>query len=232
MDSNSRPAAQGWTWIVDAWTLFTRAPVPWLLLTIVFIVLSIAMNAIVIVGQLAAVVLAPVFVGGVMLGCRRLHEGGMLEVGDLFAGFRTRLGTLAALGAFSLVVLVAIVFIAGLITGFSLFTLGANPDPAAIAAALVSILLTLLIVTALMLPLAMALWFAPPLVVFQGKGAFEAMAQSFVACLRNMLPFLIYGLILLVFSILASIPFGLGWLVLGPVFAASVYTAYRDIFPS
>ena len=34
----------------------------------------------------------------------------------------------------------------------------------------------------------------------------------------------------IVLAIVASIPFGLGWLVLGPVFAASVYASYKDIF--
>jgi uncharacterized membrane protein len=43
-------------------------------------------------------------------------------------------------------------------------------------------------------------------------------------------PFLIYGIIMLVLSILATIPLGLGWLVLGPVAVASVYVAYRDIY--
>jgi hypothetical protein len=36
--------------------------------------------------------------------------------------------------------------------------------------------------------------------------------------------------VLLIFGIVASIPAGLGWLVLMPVTAASVYTAYRDIY--
>jgi hypothetical protein len=36
--------------------------------------------------------------------------------------------------------------------------------------------------------------------------------------------------ILLLLSMLASLPFGLGWLVLGPVLAGSLYTSYRDIF--
>ena len=31
-------------------------------------------------------------------------------------------------------------------------------------------------------------------------------------------------------SVVASIPFMLGWLILGPVMAASIYTAYRDIY--
>jgi hypothetical protein len=35
-----------------------------------------------------------------------------------------------------------------------------------------------------------------------------------------------------VLAIVASIPLGLGWLLLGPVIIASVYTSYRDIFHS
>jgi hypothetical protein len=40
----------------------------------------------------------------------------------------------------------------------------------------------------------------------------------------------VQGVILLVASIVASIPLGLGWLVLGPVLVASIYTGYRDIY--
>ena len=37
-------------------------------------------------------------------------------------------------------------------------------------------------------------------------------------------------MILFLLMIVATVPLGLGWLVLGPVMAASVYTSYRDIF--
>jgi uncharacterized membrane protein len=78
----------------------------------------------------------------------------------------------------------------------------------------------------------MAVWFAPALVVFQGKSAVDAMKESFSGCMRNVMPFLIYGVVMLVFSVLASIPLLLGWLVLGPVLAASLYTSYKDIYLS
>jgi uncharacterized membrane protein len=58
----------------------------------------------------------------------------------------------------------------------------------------------------------------------------EAMKESFAGCLKNIMPFLIYGLVALVFAILAAIPFGLGWLLLGPVLIGSVYASYRDIY--
>jgi uncharacterized membrane protein len=56
------------------------------------------------------------------------------------------------------------------------------------------------------------------------------MKASFAGCLKNMLPFLLYGIVLTIAGVLASIPLGLGWLVLGPVIVASIYTGYRDIY--
>ena len=232
MTSTSRPAASGWTWIVDAWTLFARAPIPWLLITVVFVVISVVLNALGVIGAIASSVLGPVFTGGIMLGCKRLHEGGALQVADLFACFRSGFGPLAAIGAISIAVAVAIVFVAGLVTGANLFVLMSEPDSEQIRAAALAILLTVLVATALMLPLFMALWFAPPLVVLHNRSVPEALAQSFAACLQNVLPFLIYGLILLVLAVVASIPVFLGWFLLGPVLVASIYTGYRDIFPS
>jgi uncharacterized membrane protein len=90
--------------------------------------------------------------------------------------------------------------------------------------------LAMLVMFALLLPLMMALWFAPALVVFHERGPVEAMKESFVGCLKNIVPFLVYGLVGLVFAILASIPVGLGWLLLGPVLIASLYASYRDIY--
>ena len=56
------------------------------------------------------------------------------------------------------------------------------------------------------------------------------MKASFIGSLKNVLPFLLYGIIAMVAGVIASLPVGLGWLVLGPVLTASVYTSYRDIY--
>jgi uncharacterized membrane protein len=58
----------------------------------------------------------------------------------------------------------------------------------------------------------------------------EAMKESFLGCLKNILPFLVYSVVLMVLGIVAAIPLGLGWLVLGPTLIASVYVSYRDIY--
>jgi len=117
------------------------------------------------------------------------------------------------------------------VTGAGMWTLvGSGTDPEAIAGMGLTLVLAGLIVFALLLPVFMALWFAPALAMFHQQGPAEAMKASFVACLKNVLPFLVYSVILLPLAFIASIPLGLGWLVLGPVLAASLYTSYRDIF--
>ncbi len=163
---------------------------------------------------------------------KALDEGRELEIAHLFAGFTNRFGALIAVGAIYLVLWFAIVVVSALVTGVSVWVmLGAGPDLAsATMSEIIWILLAWLITLGLMVPVYMAVWFAPPLAVFNGLGAFDALKASFLGCLKNIVPFLIYGLIVVGFAILASIPFFLGWLVLGPVIGASIYTSYRDIY--
>jgi len=226
------PAENGWKWIVEGWNLFKRAPGIWIAIIVVFIVISIVLAFIPVLGSIASFVLTPVFTGGLMIGCRALHEGGELKVEHLFAGFRERFATLLTVGLLYLAATAAIALVAGLLTGVKLFSLmgGGSPDAGAVVSAALSVLLALLIMLALLVPVFMAIWFAPALVVFHEHGAIDALKASFEGCLKNIVPFLVQGAILLVASIVASIPFGLGWLVLGPVLVASIYTAYRDIY--
>jgi uncharacterized membrane protein len=93
-----------------------------------------------------------------------------------------------------------------------------------------SLLLALLVSSLLVVPLLMAALFAPALVILDGLAATDAMKQSFSGCMKNMLPFLIFGLIGLLLVMLGSLPFGLGLFVVWPILMAAVYVAYRDIF--
>jgi uncharacterized membrane protein len=78
----------------------------------------------------------------------------------------------------------------------------------------------------------MAAWFAPLLVIFKGTPPLEAMRLSFFACLKNIIAFQIYAVILVVLTIIATVPYGLGLFVLVPTLFASIYTSYKDIFES
>ena len=222
-------AGRGWDWIASAWAMFRRQPGPWIGVVVIVMIVYAALAFFHMVGGLATFILGPVFTGGLMLGCRAQDEGRALEVGHLFAGFRERFGQLVLVGALYLVgtavIVLAVLFVTGVSLAVTVGQLESMPP-----AALLMLLVAMLLVAALQLPLMMAVWFAPALVVLQGKDAVPAMQQSFTGCLRNVVPFLVYSVVLLVFSVLASIPLGLGWLVLIPVIVASIYTSWKDIF--
>jgi uncharacterized membrane protein len=222
-------AGRGWSWITEAWALFKEQPWTWIGIWVALAVILLLLNFIPVLGPIANALLWPIFSAGLALGCRALAGGEPLEFGHLFAGFRERLGTLAGVGAVTLVISFAIgmVVAIGMGVGFATMFGGATPEtPEAGMAAL----LAGLVMLALMLPLFMAVWFAPMLVVFHERGVLEAMKESFQGCLRNVVPFLVYGVAGFVLMVLASVPVLLGWLVLGPVLVASIYTAYRDIY--
>jgi hypothetical protein len=223
-------AGQGWTWITGGFELFKKQPGMWIALVVVMFVIIFVLAFIPILGAIATFLLMPVFGGGLMLGCQALARGGPLEFGHLFAGFKTQTANLIVLGALGLGGWVVVMVPVLLIVGAGAFFGGMSGDASGVAAMGGSFLIAWLLAMALSILLYMAFWFAPALVVLRGVSPVAAIQQSFFACLKNVVPFLIYGIIMLVLSIVATIPLGLGWLVLGPVVIASIYTAYRDIY--
>jgi hypothetical protein len=225
-----RPTGHGWTWITEAWDLFKRQPGMWIGIVLLFFVIMVAAVFIPFIGGLLMTLFAPVFAAGIVIGCKALDTGGELEIGHLFAGFRERTGTLVGIGALYLAASLVIMLVVGLVMGVGMSAMMGRGDPQAVAGLGMTMVLAMLIMFALLLPAIMAIWLAAPLVVFHEHGTIDAMKGSFSGCLKNILPFLWYSVVLFVFSIFASLPLLLGWLVLGPVFAASLYTSYRDIY--
>lgn len=226
----ARPAGHGWIWIAEGWELFKRQPGMWIGIVLLLFVIMIAAAFIPVIGGFLMSLFGPVFAAGIVIGCKALDSGGELELGHLFAGFRERTGTLIGVGGLYLAASLVIMLVVGLIMGVGMFTMMGGGDAQAMASMGMTMVLAMLIMFALLLPAIMAIWFAAPLVVFHGHGALDAMKASFAGCLKNVLPFLLYGVVLMVLSIIASLPLLLGWLALGPVLAASIYTSYRDIY--
>ena len=227
-DGRTVPVGHSAAWIGSGWRIFRRQVGVWIILGIVFALILIALALVPILGQLGVTLLMPVFVAGMMVGCRKVEAGEDLELADLFAGFRRNTGALIMVGliglALTMAVLIPVMLVTGMGAAFSAMAGGAPETAAA------SMMIGLLVFFALAIPINMAIWFAPALVMFQDQPASRAMLQSFKGCLKNMVPFLLYGVILFVLAIFASIPFGLGWFALGPVIVGSVYAAYRDIY--
>ncbi len=223
-------ASRGAGWFSDGWRIFRLAPGAWVVMFLVFSVMWVAL-AIVPGGSLLGSLLYPVFAGGIMLGCNKVENGDGLQLSDLFSGFKKNTGNLLLVGLLYL----ASTFMIGILIGVG-FALaipamkGANVAGASFMAMAPIFALVFLVVMALMIPVFMAVWFAPAIVVFHDALPMASLRTSLSGCLRNFVPFLVYGFVGFALAIVAMIPVGLGFLVLGPVIWGTMYAGYRDIF--
>lgn len=226
-------AGRGLSWWSEAWALFMKNPGMWIVLALITIVIFVVLGVIPFLGAIASALLWPAFSGGWLLAARKVEGGGALEVGDLFAGFKDKLTPLLVIGALLLAAGFVTFLVAGVL-GFGAvmgaIASGTQGSAGGMMAAMGAGMLALLVALALGLLIAMAVWFAPALVVFDNVAPVEALKISFAACLKNIVPFLLYGIIYLVAAIVASIPVGLGWIVLIPLVLLTAYTSYKDVF--
>jgi uncharacterized membrane protein len=237
-DSRVVPSARAFDWLRYGWALFAAEPGIWVAIAVIYFVLFFAVTMVPFVGAMAINLLMPVLAGGALIGCRKLDEGGNLRVADLFAGFSANpvapvaapARELVTVGVLNMLAWLAILAIGFVIGGGAVAGGVAMNRPAGIGFALGGVLLAVLIEMVLLLPLIMAVWFAPALVVFHGMKAMPALKASFVACARNWLVFTVYGIVVTLLTFFALLPVGLGMLVLLPVLFGSLYASYRDIF--
>jgi uncharacterized membrane protein len=235
----SLPAGRGAGWIGAGFGYFSRSMGGWLLAILLFFIISVLVGLVPLVGNLATAILWPIFTAGFMLGARDQDRGEPFRVEHLFKGFQTNVGQLALVGLIytALGILLTILVLAVMFTLVGSASLGSaamlgdlgSADPAA-ASFGIGMLLTTLILALLVIPLTMLILFAPALVALDGLPAWDAMKTSFRGCLRNIIPFLIYGLLALPLLVVAAIPFGLGLLVVGPALTAAIYVAWREIY--
>ncbi len=231
------PAGHGWGWLARGFWHFRQNPFAWIIALVVWFVIAIVVSLIPLIGSLAITLLSPVVLAGFLIGVAAQDEGQDFEVGHLFAGFSRNPGQLVLTGVLYMVGFILIGVVVAILMGGAIAMLGGaatmqQPDPDMMAAVMgsPSVIMAMLVGMALSIPLIMAYWFAPALVALEGVSAISAMKLSFVGCLKNVLPFLLYGIIGLVLFILGALPFGLGLLIIVPVFMASIYVSFRDIY--
>jgi hypothetical protein len=229
-------AGRGWGWVAEGWGLFTHNPWAWIGACLLYLLILIALNFIPFIGGVIGSILGPLFTGGLMIGAQAAHAGDDFEVKDLFAGFSRKPGPLALVGA----AYIGFALLLGLLVGLGMLALFAlagpgltdGADPTHINLDQFGLLTVLPILVALLfvIPFAMAVLFAPTLVALNDVPVMAAFKLSFLGCWRNILPFLVYGLVALLLTFIAVLPLGLGLLVLMPVLTVSIYCAYRDIY--
>ena len=223
-------SSRGPAWLAGGWELFRRAPMVWMGLSAGWMLITLALVLVPVVGGVAANLLQPVFFASFAIAARKQLAGEAPEMGDLFLGFKRPLRPLVNLGAILLLAEIGIFFLMSLL---GLPGVGDTDEVVTVTDYVRAlegkewILLVGLALTALVKG---ALWFAPALLAFHELSTAHAIRWSLFAALSNVGAMLAYGIALTVVFVAGALPWGLGLLVVIPMMVASTYTGYADVF--
>lgn len=223
MEPGRVAVGRGLSWWAAGWRQFIAFPGRWLGLTAVYFLIHLGLNLIPLAGPWIGAALAPALVGGLFQGARHAGMGEAPRVEDLAAGVRRDPARrrLLALGILALAASLALLAL--------YLELAARQPPGGAASGLEPLGGLLFLVLAVGLTL--ALWLAPPLVMFAHRTSLRALGASLYAAALNLPAVLVFGAVFVTLSALAAIPMGLGFLVLAPVAVAGSYEAFLELFP-
>jgi uncharacterized membrane protein len=224
------PASRGMAWIGESFKLFRAAPATWLAICAAWLVLSIALMIVPIVGAVASNFLQPVFFASFAVTAYKQQSGERISVGDLWSGFRHHVRELVNLGALLLLVQLAIIIFM-VVLGLPTLT---NSERELTMQEYVELLQgkewILAIGFLMMAAIRGLVWFAAPLITFHGMSTSQAMRWSLYAFISNIGAMMVYGTVLLGLFMVAIIPWALGLVLVIPLAVISTYVGYREVF--
>lgn len=186
---------------------------------VVTVLITSALQIIPLLGAIAQILLTPLLYAGIVKIFHRIDTENRSDFSDLFAGFSDRTSPLIMTAVAQLVVLL----VAGVVLGGLFFLLGRDGGTAAIVA-------LGLLATVAMFVFMFLFYFAVPLIFLGQKGVVDAMKLSLDACLKNIIPFIVYTLVISLILVVAAIPLLLGWLFVMPILAGAYYVSFKQLF--
>jgi uncharacterized membrane protein len=240
MEIRKLNAARGWTWVKHGYQLIMRNPLISITFALICALALFAALKMPVLGPLLAVMLIPMIMAGYMRVCRALEEEEKIELTHLFEGFKKQTARLAVLGGFLMMGMFISSMVMVLVGGEPLRTLLENVNAAndpqmlfdAMSNAGSGVAFSLMVGFAMICVLMLAFQYAPMLVFFNNVLPLDALRASLTGSLRNLVPYVVYNLILQVIaSVLGLLPYNIGLIVLLPLGLTSLYVSYRNIFP-
>ncbi|PHM74618.1 BPSS1780 family membrane protein [Xenorhabdus kozodoii] len=219
-------------WIGHAWQMFKVQPMKWILITLIYGAIMIVLQFIPLVNIIASL-LSPVLIAGFIVASEKQRTTGDFDIELLFHGFKNKFGSLVAVGGLvlgiSLLSGIAAVIIGG--TGILQLIFSAqDPDPMLLMESFSSLMLAMLVVVFFSFISLAFSWFAPALIIINDLKFGEAISMSLSAVKKNLLGGFLFFLLIGILVAISSIPLFLGLFVTLPMYMATYYTSYRNIF--
>jgi hypothetical protein len=214
------PARQGVVWMRTAYAMFSRHRAAWVLLVVAYFFALYILRTIPYAGPYLMTIMKPVFAVGLLAAAWNQERGGAPRARDLFQGFRANLWALVLIGVFFVAGITLALYGSSLVDGGRLLDLmgGRAQTQAELAAALADPMLEvgMLFSVLLSVPVVVATWWAPALVVFQDASAPAALLASVRAALANWKALVMYTLTVFLYAgVIPGVVISLLSLVLG-----------------
>lgn len=209
------------TWFEDALRLFKRRPVVWLGLAALTIAAELSPQFLPDPWPLLSKIVAPLVGCGMLFAAAAADRHTAPRLGHAFTAFRAPMSAVIAIVIASLVTFLGEAFAAWWIADANLFLVHASTEDLSAS--------TWIGVYAIGMLVSLPVTFVPLHVLFEPVSFVQAFAASWNAFLLNTMPLLVYAglsLVLLAVGLLTIV--GLVFVI--PLWAASSYTAWRDIF--
>ena len=192
-------------------------------MTLTIMMIMVLLSFVPFAGGIAAHFITFLFLGGFLLAADALAEQSELDFQYLFSGFQYKFLELSLLALLYLLMMMVFVFIFFIV--FMPFQHIKDFSNVTILIAPISLLIVFVYIWM------MSFWFATALVVFNDLNPIRAMIMSIKGCLKNILPFTVYGFIFLLISLILSlVTLGFAFLALVPISYLSYYTSYRSVW--
>jgi hypothetical protein len=188
------PASAGWLWIKEGFSLFRRQPAEMSSLFMSYALFTMALMLIPPLGQLAYILLIPVFSMSFMLACVHMENGQKVSPALLLAFFRSpAIRPLLKLGGMQLLASALATAVFLMVVDDAFWQAMARKIPMDGPEVANSNFTQAVLIAALAyLPAAMAFWFAAPLATWQNMSLGKAFFYSFFALWRALKAFFLF----------------------------------------
>jgi hypothetical protein len=217
-------ATRGVDWFKQGWTLFSKDMVNWVLMALVAGVGIFLLNFLPIIGQIVMCLLIPAVLGGFLYAAQQASNGAPVKLEYLWVVLQDakKRNPFLVLGGilFAAVVTVGIISVA--FVGDSLLMGAKSGLPGFGFGGMLFMLVVGFVFFVLF-------YYTPALMLFHDLSLFDALKACASMASTQVVPLLVFFLIYVVLGFIASIPFGLGMLVLFPVVIAAIYVSCMEL---
>lgn len=225
MQVKTIPAGRSIEWFKQGWAIFSQDMKTWTLMALLFGVVAIVLNLVPFIGALALLIIMPALTGGMLYTAQEAAHGHAIRVDYLWTVLRDakKRPQFLLLGA----IFLAAFFLFALLSA-GMISDAAMKDPyvgmRGIGVGSGVFMLFFGFLSFVLLNYSVAL------MLFENMTALNALQKAAAQGVTYIVPLLVFFILYGIAGAIASIPFGLGLLVLIPVTMGAIYVSYQELF--